>query len=50
MHVSSSGSEAEDPLRHALFCSGVNVSRGCLSWLPWEVGLGAGFGEGTEQR
>lgn len=48
--MSYSGSKAEDPLRHALFCSVVNVSRGCLSQLLREVGLGAGFGEGTEQR
>lgn len=44
MHMASSGSEAEDPLRHAATCSG------CLSWLPQEVGLSAGLGEGTELR
>lgn len=48
--MSYSGSEAEDLLRHALFCSLVNVSRGCLSQLLHKVGLGAAFGEGTEQR
>jgi len=48
--VSHSGSQAEDPLRHTPFCSMMNVSRGCLSQLPREVGLGAAFGEGAEQR
>ena len=49
-HVSYSSSEAEDQLGHASFCSAVNISRGCLSQLSQEVGLGAGFGAGTEQR